>query len=75
MNATAVRFSFSGLYRKFDLMEISWVRKPQFSFVKLTGVVLKVVSNGHSDKGYVTAPHALHYGLDFLSRDFARSSI
>ncbi|XP_029199679.2 laminin subunit alpha-like [Acropora millepora] len=24
MNATAVRFSFSGLYRKFDLMEINW---------------------------------------------------
>lgn len=32
MNATAVRFRFSGLYRKFDMMAIKWVSENKFSF-------------------------------------------
>ena len=34
MNATAVRFSFSGLYRKFDNMATKWVGKPCYLYLE-----------------------------------------
>ena len=43
MNATAVRFSFSGLYRKFDNMATKWVGKPCYLYLeRLPTRILKI---------------------------------
>ena len=43
MNATAVRFSFSGLYRKFDNMATKWVGKPCYLHLeRLPTRILKI---------------------------------
>lgn len=33
MNATAVRFTFSGLFRKFDIMALMWVSEPIYTVI------------------------------------------
>ena len=45
MNATAVRFTFSGLFRKFDIMAVMWVSEPIYTLImsEFICVTLRIV--------------------------------